>query len=725
MRPSEHRRTEQEIFDDLRALCTSPGYIHALALIGFRDNVLTYRGEMTSEVMAQSYRRERTLRIEHRTLLGLMMSSPIDFAPPARATSQLLVERTYALLEELHACLRQPMVDAMVIGVDPGEAGAESDVDTLFARGDVLREAIFYGGESAYGFQYGAFALERYGRDDAWLRAHKGFGVAEAHAVAGAVSALPSRRFAASLPRASHDVEHDCDVLPAYVLTTGEVSASSGVRPDETRAVLEAFAAPIDGCNAGFQSLGDFNDATARPLLRIDDDRFVALQAYDLLEALYDAPFYWMAADAAYRDEASIHRGTFTEEFVAERLVAVFGRARVHRGVTVRRDARQVTDIDVLVTFADRALVIQCKSKRLTLEARRGNDLRLRDDFQKSVQHACDQGRVSADALRDPDLTFELSDGTALEVVPPRLIFPLCVVSDHYPALAAQARQFLRFSTDEVVRPPLATDVFAIDVMAEMLGSPLRFLDYLDRRSSLGDRISSNGELSILGFHLTSGLWASPEHSFVMIDDACAVDLDVAMTVRREGLTGRRTPRGFLDRFGRTPTGRILASLERGDQPWHLDLGLLLLTLSGRTLADLDAGLVRLAARARREGRRQDVSLVLGDGSVGLTVHCGPEPTVDGLDALRGHCERRKYVEGAGTWFGLLLRSADGLPAAGLTLRRPWERDDALDLATRAMAPRRGEGARHRGAAGVTSPKVGRNAQCPCGSGRKHKRCCL
>ncbi len=34
-------RGEQEVFDELQALCTSPGYIHALAHIGVRDNMIS------------------------------------------------------------------------------------------------------------------------------------------------------------------------------------------------------------------------------------------------------------------------------------------------------------------------------------------------------------------------------------------------------------------------------------------------------------------------------------------------------------------------------------------------------------------------------------------------------------------------------------------------------------------------------------------------------------
>ena len=39
---SVRMRSEREVFADLAALCTSPGYVHALAFLAFRDNYIHY-----------------------------------------------------------------------------------------------------------------------------------------------------------------------------------------------------------------------------------------------------------------------------------------------------------------------------------------------------------------------------------------------------------------------------------------------------------------------------------------------------------------------------------------------------------------------------------------------------------------------------------------------------------------------------------------------------------
>ena len=130
-------------------------------------------------------------------------------------------------------------------------------------------------------------------------------------------------------------------------------------------------------------------------------------------------------------------------------LVGVFGEACVHQGVHIfKSKGVEVGEIDVLVVFGDRAIVLQAKSKRLTLEARKGNDLQLQDDFKKAVRNSCDQALSCAEALGDATYTLRDAGGELLILARPlKQVFPMCVVADHYPALAFQAQQFLKFKT--------------------------------------------------------------------------------------------------------------------------------------------------------------------------------------------------------------------------------------------------------------------------------------
>lgn len=174
MEPGEPR-AEQDIFDDLTELCSRPGFVHALAWMSLRDNYVTFDGEMDSNALAASYAPGRMIRTEFSTLLGLLIRQPINMSEPTAAEIQALFDRTTELLAELHKRLGRPMWEAILDSAKAAQMGFDQS-PSPFTRADVLREPIFYGGESAYNFQYRDMALERYAADDAWLIMNKGFG---------------------------------------------------------------------------------------------------------------------------------------------------------------------------------------------------------------------------------------------------------------------------------------------------------------------------------------------------------------------------------------------------------------------------------------------------------------------------------------------------------------------------------------------------------------------
>ena len=722
MMPFETTRSEQEVFDELEALCGNKGYIHILAYLSFRDNFISYSKEMTPEAMSASYDKSRTIRTEFSTLLGLMMKSPIDFSMPSPQKMQSMIEKTHALLSELHACLSQPMFGAIKEAAAEHATGGASELQSPFLRGDVLREPIFYGGESAYSFQYRDFAVERYAKDEDWLVTNKGFKIADGHKIASALARLQNRKLIETRNGMAKLDPSDWTLLPGFTFSLEELTNEAALPVEIVEAALNSLTAPDGPTNGGFSTLGSFNIANALPILRSGAKEFISLQTYGVVEALYDSPFYWMAEDKKYRDIAFKHRGEFTEECVAARLVSVFGEANVYKNVDVFDGKSRVCEVDILVLFADRALVIQCKSKKLTLEARKGNDLQLRGDFKKSVQDAYDQAVLCAGALNDAGLRFVTEAGSDLEVPNISEAYPICVVSDHYPALAVQARHFLEYQHDDVIQAPLVTDVFLIDVLAEMLPNPLWLLSYINRRANFDQRVMSVNELTILAFHLTRNLWVEDDLNMMILTDDLAIELDTAMTVRREGIEGNRTPNGIMTKLESTLVGRILRSIENQQEPALVDLGFMLLKLSGEAIDDLNSGLGQISKLAREDGKDHDFTIGFDDKSAGLTVHCGSLQNTEALEKLRYHCELRKYAHRAESWFGLVVRSGDGLPKFGLHLTFPWKHDEALSAATKDMPitnPRsnlpRDSGSR----------KIGRNEKCPCGSGKKFKKCCI
>jgi hypothetical protein len=707
-------RPEAEIFADLAALCASPGYAEAIATICARDNMVQLGAEgMVGDVLSPMFSQDRLIRTEVATLVGLLAQQPIDAAGAPLETVAKYVARTEALLLELHDALGQPWRVSLRALLD-GTSTADP-----FSSGDAMREPVFYSGESAFSFQYRDFAASRYRADDAWLLANRGFDIATARDVVEAIGRLQVRKVMAAMEARERHGEATTAFLPAFAFTAQEVAQVMGVTEARVARILEAFALDAHDRNPRFQKLQDFNATNATPLLRLGNGRFLLFHIYMLDEALYESPAFWISADKAYAETAKKHRGDYPEQFTLERLAGVFGKAAVYSNVLLPagRKARH-GEIDVLVVFGDHAIVVQNKSKRLTIASRQGDDTKLREDFKQAIQDACDQARICAEALLKPECVLTDKAGQPIRLARPiRRVFPVCLVADHYPALAAQVRQFLRWTPTSNVDAPLVTDLFALDAMAEILGSPLRLLSYLDLRARFADRVIFSHEMTLLGYHLKQNLWIDDDVDQIMLEDGLSADLEAAMVVRREGLPGPRTPPGILPATPDAPIAHLVEQFERN--PDAVELGLRLLHLSGRSMQTLTDGIGMVVAASRRDGARHDFGMGFGDA--GLTVHSNPAPIDEARDFLRAHCTLKKHQQKADTWYGLLVDPVSGDICEALRLHYRWAPDPTLDEVVKDLRPRPMPA---QGLRGIHFAKIKRNAPCPCGSGRKWKVCC-
>lgn len=709
-------RSETDVLAELEGVARTPGYAHVVAHLCNRDNLVIYQGEIKPDDMAKLYGHDRLIRTELNTLLGLMVKGPLNLTEPSPHELLKMAEHTDVLMLELHDSLNVPMMErmkALVQAVSRGEP-PRRDSDDMW-QGETMREPIFYAAESAYSFQYRDLAVEKYSADDAWLVANKGFTIAQAKNVAQALCQLTDESGAALYSRHKREGKIPSTWLPCYEHTVGKVAFRSRVSESVTQAVLDAFK--LRGQNETFKALGDFNAVSAFPVIATDRGTVLMFQHYNILEALYESPYFWMGAK---NPDAAKHRGDFVENFAARRLTRVFGREHVHRGVQVARHRKESSgEIDVLVVFGDRLVIVQAKSKKLTLEARKGNDGKLRKDFKEAIQDSYDQGLDCANKILDG---FRLRNAEGREIAlpyPPKEIYLVSLVSDHYPALAFQAREFLKYKTTEVIKPPFVMDVFLLDALTEMLATPLRLLSYVSRRVSAAEQVVLSHEFNALGYHLKRNLWLEDEVSMAVLDDTLSVDLDTAMTVRREGIPGQATPGGILTRMNGTLYERLIQQIEDRADPAALAIGFELLTLGEQACFDLHNGIRRITQLTRADGAVHDFSLPRPEG--GLCIHCNVADTAAAKAMLGNHCEMRKYREKARGWYGISVDIYANL-RFGVALDFPWVQSDEMDDATRDM-PKPQPVEKVLGRRRPVKDKIGRNDPCHCGSGMKYKKC--
>lgn len=716
-------RSEHDIFSDLASLCVSPGYIHAVAYFCFRDHVVGFGDELRSEQYAKLFSFDRLIRTEISTLIGLMLRAPRDLTLPDQNVLAQYLERTEALLRELHEALNEPGRASLIAALANPAKSANP-----FTSAAVLREPIFYGAESAYTSQYRDLSEIKYGRDEAWLTENKGFSAGDAKKVVASVCDFLNDNLLSVLRGLKGLPLEKWTILEGFAFSAADIVNRSGLSAATVDAVLSAFSFPNDG-NPTFTALHEFNSANAFPIIKGADDKYFVFLYASLTEALYETPFYWMAADKAYASTSMANRGLFAEVFSANRLDRVFGDAHVFRNVDIwETEARKkkISEIDSLVLFGDRAIVVQAKSKKLTLAARKGNDLQIQSDFKGAVQDACDQAMLCGEYLISKSATFADAAGNEVAIPSLKQVFPVCVVSDHYPALSFQARQFLSYKATDVISPPLICDVFFIDVVTEFLETPLRFLSYLELRARAGANVSLSHETTALGYHLRKNLWLG-ESDFISLGDDLSVDVDIAMAARRDGVPGERMPPGILTALKGTAVGRIIDQIEHRSEPAAIGVGLELLKFSSESANTLSSGIDAIIASAAKDGKHHDITIASSKAASGITVHCNDLPEAVAGPKLRRHCELRKYSVKAGKWAGLVVAPGTGAVRFGGLIEFPWKQDTGMDSATADMAPPQPIKKVRSFIKGKTvrQQSIGRNERCPCGSGKKYKKCHL
>mgnify|MGYP001792410801 CR=1 FL=1 len=300
-------RSEKEIFSELSVLCASPGFIHVIAYLSWRDNIFKFSDDLEVEDVVSQPLSESLCRNEISTLIGLTLRQEIDFTLPKPEVMQSMIDEADALFNELH--------NSMSLG-----AMSELDFSRVqeegfnpFADASMIREPIFYCGDSAYIFQYLDFSEAKYSKDNTWLVENKGYSAQCAKAVIDSMIEIRADKIMSLSESLMQTIPDEWTVLPAFVLTIEEVCDRTHQSKEVVESVMNSFAISLDSRSEEFSSLSNFNIANAYPLINLDENEYLLLQQYNLAEAFYETPFFWFMGDKSYKAEAINHRGEFTE----------------------------------------------------------------------------------------------------------------------------------------------------------------------------------------------------------------------------------------------------------------------------------------------------------------------------------------------------------------------------------------------------------------------------
>lgn len=552
---------------------------------------------------------------------------------PDEATILRQVNEADRLLEEIHKGFLHGIQEPFSKKLDQIRHGETPSPQSF--NPTILREISSYTEEPGYSFQYLDMSKKRYADDSQWMSANLGFTSEQTVPVITALLGHIMFMLTMGLdsgrdPLRSFEVSSESIVC----MLMGQVDAKT------VGNILDFYSSPATPIEQ-IKGFGDFNELSAKPIVTFNGRRYLFLPNV-LCKTAYESPFYAMV-DSTYSKESSRHRGEFTEHFVFERLAAVIGEKNVYRNVNLWEGKNKRAEIDVMGVIADKAILIQCKSKMMTRKAQEGNTDAAHTDYEKAVGDAYKQNIECATYLQNLKINTKDSQNKPIEI--PRnfsTLHPICIVADPYPALDTQIHEYApqAHSTAGVdnLTQPIIMDIFAFDALTRMLEKrPLIFEDYLRQRSKYGIRIRSHSEINTLGFYLKGGFKYADAQipDIIWIRSEYGLEVDAAMENRfRPWLQGNIVPEGLLSEIKTSlePYYRFLKQISKPGSKEQLRFGTTLLSFTGPKINKFNEGTCNLCQACMKT---QKVQIGKFDSSTISIYLIATPPNMDMLERLQ------------------------------------------------------------------------------------------
>lgn len=381
-------------------------------------------------------------------------------------------------------------------------------------------------------------------------------------------------------------------------------------------------------------------------------------------------------------------------------------------------------EADAVILYDNHLLVVDIVPGRLSAPAGRGGLRQLEDEYRTLADNAFAQLHIAWRYLTDvKEPLFIFEDGsTALSFTPETPIAEIYYISITQENLGPMA-MFI----NQWCAPHMRVDrhfpwcVFAGDlkVISELVESPAEFLRYV--KEGVSAPVHSHGpvfdELTRFSYYLqeefyVDGVFDAMEPSF---PDPTLCSERYYDYLDGKGTLGDKptlvAPGAFKD---------LLQALERTGKPGRTQAQRGLLSMSPAVRKRFGSELERLTARAAEHGESNDCSFVSHAGDVGITICVCPHSEDEYFLSAQDTCREDKYVSRSRLWILInVVAGKNGARNVDFSLfDYPWEYDPEMEQEAEKVRPLIDDTTLD------LSVKTGRNDPCPCGSGKKYKKCC-
>ena len=409
----------------------------------------------------------------------------------------------------------------------------------------------------------------------------------------------------------------------------------------------------------------------------------------------------------------------------AKALKNVFYRGKTDSGAT------EWCEADGLLIYDDHLFVIEARGGAFTYTPPSSDFPAYINSLKNLVLKPAMQGRRFLDYLKTAE-RVQLFDSNHNQIDKLRKSdfrhITICPVTlDPFTELAAQIQHLRKIGVNVGVAPVWAISLDDLRVYADIFENPLVFLHYVEQRMQAfdSDVIQCNDELDHLGLYLEHNHYSTYAKK-VQNESNAPIDFFGYRSEVDKFFHERMFDSNALCSLKQNIPARVLEIIEvlsQNNKPGRTAVAAYILDIGGDWRNKIDTAIVKELARQPTTKRCQPFSTI---GDVKLTISCwtehlGPRNAAWALNhaqtlVVMNNESRRLLIE--------LSYSATGELQ---DIDWKWIDRDSIPPEKLSKLHLQAEGLRQERLSNAKTErrKIGRNECCPCGSGRKYKKCCL
>lgn len=516
--------------------------------------------------------------------------------------------------------------------------------------------------------------------------------------------------------------------------TQAQVAARLGGMSESEWAGLAKAVGLTPATRAMLSKVVDVQD---RPLFFLDAERAFCLHGVACFDAVFTFFDDLARSDAALRDRYGRCIADWMEAEIEHQLHRLFPAASVIRNACFPDPDNPggETEADVVVVWWPFLIVVDAKGKRVAPEALRGTRTKLKQTIGNNIQDAFIQSRRVVRILeRDGRIRFkEKATGRVIEVEQDRLrrVMPISVTLQNLSGIPTQLAVTQRLGFFKGNAYPWSVCIDDLDVITRFAGSADIFLHYIERRTAHQNiTVGLHGdELDIFGHYLDNRLHPSLYEGRKEIAEHTAGPNFITFDGGDEGFepfymaewNGEQPPSVTVGLKVPQPIQSVLSELRNRTDDGARWVAFALLGLSQPALGRLASALEDMKSNLAQGQRILRCTMREGDVVINVVAHRGlTKGEFFKNVTIRSRIEHYRSRPRATVTIGIDQRDTSQSFEVAQWLEGPWEYEPVME---KLLAEDRDQLRVVQMPRGASKP--GRNEPCPCGSGKKFKKCCI